>query len=86
VLDYDDLLLFFASLVEHPEAGPKVARTIRDTCWWTSIKIRTCCKLAFSRGSSPDGRGLTVVGDDAQSIYSFRAATVENILRLSAAV
>jgi DNA helicase-2/ATP-dependent DNA helicase PcrA len=28
----------------------------------------------------PSGEGVTVVGDDAQSIYSFRAATVENIL------
>jgi DNA helicase-2/ATP-dependent DNA helicase PcrA len=28
----------------------------------------------------PQGRGLTVVGDDAQAIYSFRAATIRNIL------
>jgi len=28
----------------------------------------------------PDGAGLVVVGDDAQAIYSFRAAAVENIL------
>ena len=30
----------------------------------------------------PTGEGLTVVGDDAQAIYSFRAANVDNILRL----
>ena len=32
------------------------------------------------RALRPSGAGLTVVGDDAQAIYSFRAATVENIL------
>ena len=33
----------------------------------------------------PEGRGLTVVGDDAQAIYSFRAATVRNILEFPGA-
>ena len=34
----------------------------------------------------PDGEGVTVVGDDAQAIYSFRAATVENIRGFRSAV
>ena len=37
-------------------------------------------QAAIVRGLCPDGKGLTVVGDDAQSIYSFRAATIRNIL------
>jgi DNA helicase-2/ATP-dependent DNA helicase PcrA len=38
------------------------------------------CKRKILLRMKPDGRGLAVVGDDAQSIYSFRAATGRNIL------
>src|SRR5207247_9363888 len=37
-------------------------------------------QAAILQGLKPDGRGLTVVGDDAQAIYAFRAAEVRNIL------
>ena len=37
-------------------------------------------QAAILQRLKPDGRGVTVVGDDAQAIYAFRAATVRNIL------
>ena len=48
--------------------------------WSTSTRTPTPSRLRSCSGSSPTGAGVTVVGDDAQAIYAFRAATVRNIL------
>ena len=37
-------------------------------------------QAAIVKALRPDGRGVTVVGDDAQAIFAFRGATVRNIL------
>ena len=45
-----------------------------------STRTPTSCRPRSCTRCKPDGAGLAVVGDDAQAIYSFRAAAVENIL------
>ena len=79
VLDYDDLLLYWAQMVTDPgfgrEVGARFDHILVDEYQDTN-RLQASILLAMK----PDGQGLTVVGDDAQSIYSFRAATVRNIL------
>lgn len=79
VLDYDDLLLYWAQAMSEPtiaaEIGGRFEHILVDEYQDTN-RLQAQILLALK----PDGRGLTVVGDDAQSIYAFRAATVRNIL------
>jgi DNA helicase II / ATP-dependent DNA helicase PcrA len=79
VLDYDDLLLYWAQMVAEPvlaqEIGARFDHILVDEYQDTNA-LQASILLALK----PDGRGLTVVGDDAQSIYAFRGATVRNIL------
>ena len=77
-LDYDDLLLFWRTLMQSP-AGEKI-RGKFDHVLVDEYQDTNVLQSDILRGLRPDGRGLSVVGDDAQSIYSFRAATVRNIL------
>ncbi|NNM62595.1 MAG: ATP-dependent helicase, partial [Steroidobacteraceae bacterium] len=79
VLDYDDLLLYWAQMVSEPalaeDIGTRFDHVLVDEYQDTN-RLQASILLALK----PDGRGLTVVGDDAQSIYAFRGATVRNIL------
>src|SRR5882724_5800912 len=79
VLDYDDLLLYWAQMMSHDdiarEIGGRFDHVLVDEYQDTN-RLQSSILLALK----PGGRGFTVVGDDAQSIYSFRAATVRNIL------
>src|SRR5260221_5801398 len=64
-------------------AEPAVAATVRprfDHVLVDEYQDTNALQAAILRGLKPDGAGLTIVGDDAQSIYSFRGATVRNIL------
>ncbi|QEI06926.1 ATP-dependent helicase [Pigmentiphaga aceris] len=78
-LDYDDLLVYWAEMMEIPELAAAVSARF-DHILIDEYQDTNRLQAAILLAMKPDGRGLTVVGDDAQSIYSFRAATVRNIL------
>lgn len=78
-LDYDDLLLYWNYLVAEEEFAAEIGS------WFDHVLVdeyqdTNLIQAQILRSLRPQGEGVTVVGDDAQSIYSFRAAEVENIL------
>ena len=79
VLDYDDLLLWWW----HAMASPELAAAVRarfDHVLVDEYQDTNALQAEIVVALAPSGRGVTAVGDDAQAIYSFRAATVHNIL------
>ncbi len=84
VLDYDDLLLYWAQVMADPDLAADIGGRFDHVMvdeYQDTNRLQSSILLAMK----PGGHGLTVVGDDAQSIYSFRAATVRNILDFPAA-
>ena len=79
VLDYDDLLLFWAEMAADPELGPAIGAQF-DHVLVDEYQDTNRLQAAILHGMKPDGAGVMVVGDDAQAIYSFRGATVRNIM------
>ena len=79
IFDFDDLLLFWNRLLADPVAGPRIRQRF-DCVLVDEYQDTNPIQAQILKQLCPDGQGLTVVGDDAQSIYSFRGATVRNIL------
>jgi DNA helicase-2/ATP-dependent DNA helicase PcrA len=79
VLDYDDLLLYWSQMMQIDGIAQDISSRFDHVLvdeYQDTNRLQASILLALK----PDGKGMTVVGDDAQSIYSFRAATVRNIL------
>jgi DNA helicase-2/ATP-dependent DNA helicase PcrA len=77
-LDYDDLLLYWHAMLGDERLAREIGSAF-DHILVDEYQDTNVLQAEILRRLRPDGKGLTVVGDDAQAIYSFRAATVENI-------
>src|SRR4051812_23411392 len=80
LVDYDDLLLFWATMLE---AAPSIAERIAslyDHVLVDEYQDTNVLQARILRGMCRRHSNITVVGDDAQSIYSFRGASFRNIL------
>lgn len=78
VLDFDDLLLFWNALAMSKD-GSELLKQF-DRILVDEYQDTNLLQAGILKNMSANGQGITAVGDDAQSIYSFRAATVRNIL------
>jgi DNA helicase II / ATP-dependent DNA helicase PcrA len=80
LVDYDDLLLFWAMMLEaSPELQSRIAG-LYDHVLVDEYQDTNLLQARILRGMCGGHRKLTVVGDDAQSIYAFRGAHFRNIL------
>jgi DNA helicase-2/ATP-dependent DNA helicase PcrA len=79
-LDFDDLLIYWLKLLQNAQWRPIITKhwdyilvdEYQDTNWIQDQIVRLLADKHHN---------ILVVGDDAQSIYSFRAAQIENILQ-----
>jgi DNA helicase II / ATP-dependent DNA helicase PcrA len=78
-LDFDDLLLFWHVMMQTPALAQSLSKNF-DHLLVDEYQDTSSLQGEIIHALKPDGQGVTVVGDDAQAIYSFRAAAVENIL------
>lgn len=79
ILDYDDLLVYWQYLMSDVQAGKRVEERF-DHILVDEYQDTNSIQARILLGMRRNNKNIMVVGDDAQSIYSFRAATVRNML------
>jgi DNA helicase II / ATP-dependent DNA helicase PcrA len=81
LLDFDDLLLYWRALMSHDELGPQLAERFRYVLVDEYQDVNNL-QVDIVRRLAPDGKGLTVVGDEAQAIYGFRGSDPRHLRQL----
>ena len=80
MLDFDDLLVWWAEAMADPVVGAAIGARFDHVLVDEYQDTNRAAGRDRAAACARTACGLTVVGDDAQSIYSFRAAEVRNIL------
>jgi DNA helicase II / ATP-dependent DNA helicase PcrA len=80
LVDYDDLLLFWALMLEASSELRQRIAGMYDHVLVDEYQDTNVLQARILRGMCCGHSNITVVGDDAQSIYSFRGANFRNIL------
>src|SRR6185295_3078286 len=75
-----DLLLFWALMLEQAPAIADRIAGMHDHILVDEYQDTNLLQARILRGACRAHRNITVVGDDAQSVYSFRGASFRNIL------
>lgn len=81
LLDFDDLLLYWRALLHQPAIAERL-RLRWDHVLVDEYQDVNKVQVDIVTALCPDGRGLTVVGDDAQAVYGFRGASSDHLLGL----
>ncbi len=79
ILDYDDLLLYLYYLLEDEEVADSIGGRF-DHVLVDEYQDTNRIQAGILTGLRRKNDNIMVVGDDAQSIYGFRSATVRNML------
>jgi DNA helicase-2/ATP-dependent DNA helicase PcrA len=84
LVDYDDLLVYLRDLlITQEKIGPQITSQY-EYLMVDEYQDTNKIQAEIVHGLGRERRNVMVVGDDAQSIYSFRGAHFQNILRFPA--